>query len=140
MIKLSPSCCLGLIFSISSPLMLTRMIWLVQLDRPGSRQVTAITATSSVTCIVLSRDNSGHKPSFHLKKKTLLTCRKLQSAASHRRTKLLHHHHAVFMERPLQQSHDSHTCRETGLHQLCYRLNSKEKNSCAHHLLPCWSV
>uniref|UniRef100_A0A3P8U4E3 Uncharacterized protein n=1 Tax=Amphiprion percula TaxID=161767 RepID=A0A3P8U4E3_AMPPE len=78
--------------------------------------------------------------SSSVKKKTLLTCRKLQSAASHRRTKLLHHHHAVFMERPLQQSHDSHTCRETGLHQLCYRLNSKEKNSCAHHLLPCWSV
>lgn len=38
----SPSCCVGLIFSISSPLMLTMMIWVVQLDRPGSRQVTAI--------------------------------------------------------------------------------------------------
>lgn len=39
----SPSCCVGLMFSISSPLMLTRTISVVQLDRPGSRQVTAVT-------------------------------------------------------------------------------------------------
>lgn len=39
----SPSCCVGLIFSMSSPLMLTMTIWVVQLDRPGSRQVTALT-------------------------------------------------------------------------------------------------
>lgn len=38
----SPSCCVGFMFSTSSPLMLTRTIWVVQLDRPGSRQVTAI--------------------------------------------------------------------------------------------------
>lgn len=44
----SPSCCVGLIFSISSPLMLTMMIWVVQLDRPGSRQVTAIQTITSI--------------------------------------------------------------------------------------------
>lgn len=37
----SPSCCNGLTFSNSSPLMLTATMWVVQLDIPGSKQVTA---------------------------------------------------------------------------------------------------
>lgn len=37
----SPSCCNGLMFSNSSPLMLTATMWVVQLDMPGSKQVTA---------------------------------------------------------------------------------------------------
>lgn len=38
----SPSCCVGWMFSVSSPLMLTVTIWVVELDMPGSRQVTAV--------------------------------------------------------------------------------------------------
>ena len=45
-------------------------------------------------------------------KKNFLTCRKLQSVASHRGTKLLHHHDAVFVERPFQQRDDPNTCRK----------------------------
>lgn len=49
---------------------------------------------------------------FRKKKKILFTCRKLQSVASHRGTKLLHHHNAVFVECPFQQRDDSDTCQE----------------------------
>lgn len=50
----SPSCCVGLIFSKSSPLMLTRTVWVVQLDRPGSRQVTVIQKKNAAVIIVCS--------------------------------------------------------------------------------------
>lgn len=70
-----------------------------------------------------------------------LTCRKLESTASHRRTELLHHHHTVLVERPLQQSDDSHTCRESVTpEQLGYTNNKGEVRGHAHHLLPYWSV
>lgn len=60
-----------------------------------------------------------------------LTCRKLQSVASHRRTELLHHHYTVFVESPFQQGDYSDTCRKNTWWK---SVNSKPDISGSRHL------